>query len=212
MNALLQDLRFAFRRLRKALGFSLMVVLTLAFGIGATTSIFSLIEGILLRPLPFNDPNRLVLLGDHLQTGSGTSVTAREIGTYAAANSAFSSVGGYIPDSYEISGGETPEQVKAARFTTGVFTTLGVGPILGRVFTQQEENAHQPLAVISYALWRTRYHHDPGILSTSITLDRRPYSIIGVMPRGFEFPLEDGRLDQVQLWVPMSLTPEELAD
>ena len=212
MNALLQDLRFAFRRLRKALGFSLMVVLTLAFGIGATTSIFSLIEGILLRPLPFNDPNRLVLLGDHLQTGSGTSVTAREIGTYAAANSAFSSVGGYIPDSYEISGGETPEQVKAARFTTGVFTTLGVRPILGRVFTQQEENAHQPLAVISYALWLTRYHHDPGILSTSITLDRRPYSIIGVMPRGFEFPLEDGRLDQVQLWVPMSLTPEELAD
>ncbi len=212
MNALLQDLRFAFRRLRKAPGFSLIVVLTLAFGIGATTTIFSLIEGILLRPLPFNVPDRLVLLGDHLQNGSGASVTAREIDAYAAANSAFSSVGGYIPESYEISGGETPDQVKAARFTTGVFTTLGVRPILGRVFTQQEENAHEPLAVISYALWLTRYHHDPGILGTSITLDRRPYSIIGVMPRGFEFPLEDGRVDQVQLWVPMSLTPEELAD
>ena len=89
MNALAQDLRLAFRRLRKAPGFTLIVVLTLAFGIGSTTSIFSLIEGILLRPLPFNDPDRLVLLGDHLQNGSGTSVTAREIGTYAAANSAF---------------------------------------------------------------------------------------------------------------------------
>jgi putative ABC transport system permease protein len=212
MNALAQDLRFAFRRLRKAPGFSLIVILTLAFGIGATTAIFSLVEGILLRPLPFRDPDRLVLLGDHLQNEPNTSVTAREIGTYAAATSAFSSVGGYIPDSYEIAGGATPEEVKAARFTTSVFTTLGIRPILGRVFTQQEEDAHEPLAVISYALWLTRYHRDLGILGSSITLDRRPYSIIGVMPRGFEFPLEDGHLDQVQLWVPMSLTPEELSE
>jgi len=209
---LAQDVRFAFRRLRKAPAFSLTVILTLAFGIGAATAIFSLVEGILLRPLPFNDPDRLVLLGDHLRDGPGTSVTAREIGTYAAASSAFSSVGGYTPDSYEISGGATPEEVKAARLTTGVFRTLGVRPILGRVFTSQEEDAHEALAVISYALWLTRYHRDPGILGTSITLDRRPYSIIGVMPRGFEFPLEDGHLDQVQLWVPMSLTPEELSE
>src|SRR5258705_6826576 len=143
MYALAQDLRFAFRQLRKAPGFSLTVVLTLALGIGATTAIFSLVEGILLRPLPFRDPDRLVLLGDHLRDGPGTSVTAREIGTYAAANSAFSSVGGDIADSFEISGGATPEVVKAARFTTGVFTTLGVSPILGRVFTQQEEDAHE---------------------------------------------------------------------
>jgi predicted permease len=212
MNDIVQDLRFAFRRLRKAPGFSLIVVITLAFGIGATTAIFSLVEGILLRPLPFSDPDRLVLLGDHLQNGPNISVTAREIGTYAAASSAFSSVGGYIPVSYEISGGATPEEVKAARFTTGVFTTLGIRPILGRVFTQQEEDGQEPVAVISYALWLTRYHRDPAILDSSVTLDRRPYSIIGVMPRGFEFPLEDGRLDQAKLWVPMSLTPEELSE
>ena len=212
MNVLAADVRFAFRRLRKAPGFSLMVVLTLAFGIGATTAIFSLVEGILLRPLPFNNPNQLVLLGDHLRDGPGTSVTAREIGTYAAASSAFESMGGYIPVGYEISGGATPEEVNAARFTTGVFTTLGIRPILGRVFTQREEDSHEQLAVISYALWLTRYHRDPGILGTSMTLDRRPYTIIGVMPRDFEFPLEDGRLDQVQLWVPMSFTPEELAE
>src|SRR6478672_593620 len=150
---LAQDVRCAFRRLRKAPAFSLTVILTLAFGIGAATAIFSLVEGILLRPLPFNDPDRLVLLGDHLRDGPGTSVTAREIGTYAAASSAFSSVGGYTPDSYEISGGATPEEVKAARLTTGVFRTLGVRPILGRVFTSQEEDAHEALAVISYALW-----------------------------------------------------------
>ena len=209
---LAQDARFAFRRLRKAPGFSLIVVLTLAFGIGSATAIFSLVEGILLRPLPFDDPDRLVLLGDHLRDGFGTSVTAREISTYATASSAFSSTGGYIPIGYEISGGATPERVNTARFTASVFPTLGVRPILGRVFTQQEDDAHQPLAVISYALWLTRYQRDPGILGSSITLDRRPYTIIGVMPRNFEFPLEDGRLDQVQLWVPMSFTPEELAE
>jgi predicted permease len=198
--------------LRKAPGFSLTVVLTLTFGIGATTAIFSLVEGILLRPLPFSIPDRLVLLGDHLQNGPNTPVTAREIGTYAAATGAFSSLGGYIPVSYEISGGATPEELNAARFTAGVFPTLGIRPILGRVFTQEEENAREQLAVISYALWLTRYHRDPGILGTSITLDRNPYSIIGVMPRGFEFPLEDGRLAQAQVWVPMSLTSEELSD
>ena len=109
-------------------------------------------------------------------------------------------------------GGATPEEVHAARFTAGVFPTLGVPPILGRVFTQQEEDAHQPLAVISYALWLNRYHRDPHVLGSTIDLDRRPYTIIGVMPRSFEFPLEDGQLDQAQLWVPMSLTPDELAD
>ena len=212
MNAFALDFRLAFRRLCKAPGFSLVVVLTLAFGIGATCSIFSLVEGILLRPLPFHDPDRLVLLGDHLRDGPNVSVTAREIRTYAEASSAFSSVGGYIPVSYEISGGATPEEVKAARFTTSVFTTLGVRPVLGRLFTQQEEDAHAPLAVISYSLWLTRYQRDPRVLGSSITLDRKPYSIIGVMPRGFEFPLEDGRLEQAQLWVPMSFTPEELSE
>jgi predicted permease len=198
--------------LRKAPGFSVTVVLTLALGVGATTAIFSLVEGILLRPLPFRDAGRLVLLGDHLAGGRSTPVTAREIGTYSNATSAFSSLGGYDTTSYELSGGEIPEEVNAARFTAGVFPTLGVDPALGRVFTEQEEDAHQPLAVISYALWLNRYHRDPHILGSAIVLDRRPYSIIGVMPRSFAFPLEDGQLDQTQLWVPMSLTPDELSD
>jgi predicted permease len=207
-----QDFRFAFRQLGKAPGLTLSVVLTLALGIGATTAIFSLVEGILLRPLPFSDPDRLVLVGDHLGGGPNTPVTAREIGTYSTATSAFLSLGGYIPTNYELSGRATPEEIDAARFTAGVFPTLGVRPILGRVFTQQEEDAHQPLAVISYALWINRYHRDPQVLGSSIDLDRRLYTIIGVMPRSFEFPLVDGHLDQSQLWVPMSLTPDELSD
>jgi putative ABC transport system permease protein len=194
-------------------GVSLTVIVILALGIGATTAMFSLVEGILLRPLPFNNPGRLVLVGDHLNGGTpGIPVTAREIGAYASGASAFSLLGGYITSTFEVSGGATPEEVSAARLTAGVFPTLGVRPILGRVFTQPEEDAHQPVAVISYALWLNRYRRDPHVLGSSISLDRKAYSIIGVMARGFEFPLATGHLNQAQLWVPMSLTPEELSD
>jgi putative ABC transport system permease protein len=212
MLGLAQNFRFAFRRLRKTPGFTITVILTLALGIGATTAIFSLVEGILLRPLPFSNPDRLVLLGDHLGAGPNTPVTAREIAIYANATSAFSSLGGYTDSSYELSGAATPEQVKAARMSAGLFPTLGVPPILGRVFTPQEEAGHQPFAVLSYSLWSTRYHRDPHVLGSAIELDRRPYTIIGVMPRSFEFPLQTGHLDQAQLWVPLALTPDELSD
>jgi predicted permease len=211
MYAFTQDLRFAFRQLRKAPGVSLTVVLTLALGIGATTAMFSLVEGILLRPLPFKDPDRLVLVGDHLGNRPNISVTAPEIETYSKATNAFSSLGGYLFADYEVSGNATPEQVHGVRFTARVFSTLDVGPILGRVFTSQEDDAHEPVAVISYALWMNRYQRDPHVLGSSIVLDRKAYSIIGVMPRSFEFPLVDGHLDQAQIWVPMSLTPEELS-
>lgn len=200
-----------FRHLRRTPGFTMTVVLTLALGIGATTAIFSLVEGVLLRPLPFSDPDRLVVLGDHLRSGPG-SVTAREIGTYSNSTTAFSAMGGYIGREFEVSGGATPEQVNAVRQTAGVFPTLGVHPILGRLFTREEDDSHQPVAVISYALWTSRYQRDPNVVGSSIVLDRKPYTIIGVMPRDFEFPLTAGHLDQAQLWVPMSFTLEELSD
>ncbi len=212
MYVLTQNLQFTLRQLRRTRAFTLAVVLTLALGIGATTSIFSLVEGVLLRPLPFQDADRLVLLGDHLGGRPGMSVRAREIATYTRATQAFSSLGGYITASYELSGGAQPEQINAARLNSGMFPTLGVQPIIGRVFTPQEDDARQPVAVISYALWTDRYHRDPHVLGNTIVLDRKPYSVIGVMPRGFEFPLQFGRLYQAQLWVPLSLSPDELSD
>jgi putative ABC transport system permease protein len=212
MDAFAHDLRYASRQLRKTPGFTLTVVLTLGLGIGATTAIFSLVEGILLRPLPFSDPERLVLLGDHIGGGPNIPVTAREIGTYSTASGAFSSIGGYTGATYEFSGGAIPEEIHAARLTPGVFPTLGVSPTLGRVFTQQEDDSHQSLAVISYALWLNRYHRDPHVIDSSIVLNRKAYTIIGVMPRGFEFPLQPGHLNQAQLWVPMSFTSDDLSD
>jgi putative ABC transport system permease protein len=212
MHALTQSLQFTFRQLRRTYAFTLTVVFTLALGIGATTAMFSLVEGILLRPLPFQDAKRLVLLGDHLGDQPGMSVRAREIAMYTSATQAFSSLGGFITTSFELSGGAQPEQINAARVNSGMLPTLGVQPILGRVFTPEEEGARQPVAVISYALWTDRYHRDPNVLGISIVLDRKPYSVIGVMPRGFEFPLQLGSLDRAQLWVPLSLSPDELSD
>ena len=209
---MMKSLRFAWRQMWKAPGFTLTVVLTLALGIGATTAIFSLVEGVLLRPLPFQDADRLVLLGDHLGNNPGISVTAREIGRYAEGAGAFSSMGGYITSDFEISGGAEPEELNVGRVNATVFTTLGVQPIVGRVFSRAEEDARQPLAVISYALWMNRYHRDPSVLGNSIVLDRKPYAVIGVMPRSFEFPAEGGRVNQVQLWIPLSLTPDELSE
>src|SRR5579864_7892092 len=208
----MRDFRLALRQLRKAPGFSLTIVVTLALGIGGTTAIFSLVQGVLLRPLPFSHPDHLVILGDHLGDNTGTSVSAREIGIYSTATEAFSETGGYIQTSYEVSSGATPEHVNAARLTAGVFSTLGVSPILGRTFTKQEDENHEPVAVISYGLWLSRFHRDREVLGRAVVLDRRAYSIIGVMPRGFDFPPVDGYLNQAQLWVPLSLTADELSD
>jgi putative ABC transport system permease protein len=212
MFGLANDLRLALRRFRKNPAFTLAIVLTLALGIGATTAIFSLVEGVLLRPLPFKDPERLVLLGEHLGGRPGMSVRAREIATYTGATQAFSSLGGYITASFELSGKQRPEEIDAARLNSETFAALGVQPALGRLFTTEEENARQSLAVISYSLWTNRFHRDHNVVGTSIVLDRKPYLVIGVMPRSFEFPLALGTLSGTQVWVPMSLTPDELSE
>lgn len=212
MQSFIRDVHQAARQLRKSPGFSLTVVLALGLGIGATTAIFSLVEAILLRPLPYADPDRLVLLGDHIGNSPHMPVTAREIATYSTATSAFSSVGGFATTEFELSGAGNPQQIDAARLNAGVFPTLGVQPVLGRTFTQQEEDAHAPVAVITDRLWMNRFHRDPQILGRSVILSRKAYTIIGVMPRNFDFPIEQGSLHPIQLWVPLSLTADELSD
>jgi putative ABC transport system permease protein len=214
MYGLMLNLRLALRQLRRTPGFALTVVLTLALGIGATTAIFSLVEGVLLRPLPFHDPDGLINISDSLNAESlidDAGVTAAEIRTYLHDTTSFSSLGGYTGFSYELSGRGEPVMVNAARMTAGVFPTLSVAPLMGRVFTQQEDEGHATVAVLSYRIWRNRFHGNPGILGTKILLDRKPYVIIGIMPRNFEFPLVAGRLNQSELWVPMSFTPDELS-
>lgn len=212
MRRVAQEIRFALRRLCKAPGFTLTVVITLALGIGATAAVFSLIESILLRPFAFPHSERLVILGDHIGNGVQTPVTARDIGIYASNASAFSSMGAFAATTYELSGGASPEEIAGARLNSTVFATLQMQPELGRVFTPQEEEAHHPVALISDALWLNHFHRDPRVLGTALELDRKAYTIIGVMPQSFVFPIDAGRLNQAQLWVPLSLTSDELSE
>jgi predicted permease len=215
MQNLLFDLRFVLRQLRKSQGFAAAAVLMLAFGIGATTAIFSIVEGVLLRPLPFPDPDRLMVLADRIEGTDfgGTSeagVTVPDIRTYTRDTKSFDGLGGYIFSRYELSGAGDAARVNAARMTAGVFSALAVQPALGRVFTVDEDEHNQQVVVLSYAIWKTRFNANPQILGAKVLLDRKPYIVIGVMPREFEFPLVAGQLNRTALWVPMSFTADEL--
>jgi putative ABC transport system permease protein len=211
------DLRFSLRQLRKSLGFTITAILMLAFGIGATTAIFSIVEGVLLRPLPFPNSDRLMVLSDHLQGievgggGDEVGVTVPDIKAYTRDTHAFTALGGYQGAAYELSGNGDPAQVNASHLTAGVFSALEVAPELGRVFTTDEDEHHQQVVVLSDATWRNRFHADAEIIGSKILLDRKPYIVIGVMPRGFEFPLVPGQLNRSELWTPMSFMPSELA-
>jgi predicted permease len=216
MSTFLLDLKFAFRQLHKSPGFSATAVLMLAFGIGATTAIFSIVEGVLLRPLPFPEPDRLVVLADRLQGadvgGNGEAgVTVPDIRAYSRDTHSFAALGGYQYAGFELSGNGDPAQITAARMTAGVFSALATPPLLGRVYTQQEDDQSQQVVVLSYSGWQNRFHGDPKILGTKILLDRKPYLVIGVMPRNFEFPLTSGHLNRIEVWVPMSFRPDELS-
>jgi len=215
MRGVVSDLRLVWRQLLKSPGFSITAVLMLAFGIGATTAIFSVVDGVLLRPLPFPHAERLVTLGDQV---AGTNwgehdsgpVTAHEVVTYQRELRSFSSLGGYGFEGLNLSGAGQPAVISAARMTPSVFSVLGVGPLMGHVFTQQEDTQHALVAVLSYRTWKSRFDGDRNILGTKILLDRKPYIVIGVMPRDFAFPLTNDKW-QVDLWVPMSFAPDELA-
>src|SRR5215475_967890 len=148
----LQDTRYTFRQLRKSPGFTATAILMLALGIGATTAIFSIVEAVLLRPLPFPDPDRLVILGDVLEGRSRcascaeSSVTAPDIRNYMRDTQSFSYLGGYRGRLFELSGTGEPAAVNGTRMSAQVFAALGVTPLLGRAFTEQEEKENQPVA------------------------------------------------------------------
>jgi predicted permease len=210
----IQDIRYTLRQLRKSPGFTVTAILMLALGIGATTAIFSIVMGVLLRPLPFPDPDRLVVVGDILEGSNGafrdqSRVTAPDIRNYMRDTRSFSNLGGYQGAGFELSGTGDPTAVRATRMSGEVFAALRAAPLLGRAFTQEEDEQHQPVTVLSYGMWRNRFQGDAEILGRKILLDRKPYTVIGVMPRDFEFPLMPGHLNHSELWVPLSLAPEE---
>ena len=214
--SLARDLKIAVRHLLKSPGFAAIAILMLALGIGATTAIFSIVESVLMRPLPFPESDRLMVLADIIQGaevgGNGEAgVTVPDIRNYTRDTHSFTSLGGYQGTGFELSGLGEPAILNSTRMTGGIFPALGVQPMLGRVFTQQEDDQKQQVAVLSYATWQSRFHGDRNIVGQKILLDRKPYIVIGVMPRNFEFPLVPGHLNRSELWVPMSFTEQELS-
>ena len=208
---MLTELRYVLRRLRNSPGFTLTAVLTLAVGIGGVTAVFSIVYAVLLRPLPFHDPAQLVRLHEGIvHQFDEAEMPPPDVITFQRENRAFTGVAGFISAGYEFTGAGEPFMARAERVSASLFPVLGIKPLLGRTFTKQEDGAAAPVAVISYALWRDRFQSNPSVLGRTVDLDRRPYTIIGVMPRSFEFPLDPGRLSQRDLWVPLSLTPQEM--
>ncbi len=208
---LICDLRFGLRQLKKSPGFAATAVLTLSLGIGGVTAVFSVVYAVLLRPLPYPQASRLVVLHEAMaHFGGAANLSAPDVPVYQRNSHAFTAVAGFIGEGYDVTGAGEPFRADAERVSAQMFPVLGVAPLLGRRFTRQEDENSASVAVISYSLWKERFGGSQHVLGRTIDLDLRPYTIIGVMPRGFETPSGLGAIAAHDLWVPLSLTPTEL--
>jgi predicted permease len=216
IERLSQDLRYTVRTARKNPGFAGLAILTMALGIGANTAMFSVIDAVLLRRPPYFEPDRLVTLRQRFPKMSDVTLGAAqaEYLDYRDRTRAFSSIAGYEDVAFDLTGDGEPLRVQAARATYTLFSALGVSPIAGRVFTQDEDRANAPgVAVISYEFWQQRFSGTPNAIGTSIRLNGQPYTIVGIMPRGFEFPLSPASVGEPPaLWVPMAFTAKQIED
>jgi putative ABC transport system permease protein len=209
---MLEDLRYGLRLLTKNAAFTTVAVFTLALAIGANAAIFSLVSAVLLRPLPYPNPEQLVGLGQWRdQKGEGyiqTGVSAPNIVDIAKAG-VFHNVAYYRWSRFNITHGDRPQTVQGIKASAELLPMFGVSPLLGRVFTEEEmEAGRDRSAVIGYRLWQTRYAADPAILGKTIELDQRSYTIVGVMPASFRFTWDQ----EVDVFVPLVLTPEERSE
>jgi len=198
MQTLLQDLRYGARMLLKKPGFTLIAVITLALGIGANTAIFSVVNAVLLRPLPYDEADRLVHLRERHPQYEEMSISYPNFTDWRARNRVFESIGVYNFGSYNLTGGGEPERLQAAQGSADLFAALRVRAALGRVFTNEEDKpGGAPVVVLSHDLWQRRFGGDPNILNQSLTLNDRPYTVIGVLPPTFRIER------RVALWVPV---------
>jgi putative ABC transport system permease protein len=204
----MKDLRFAARSFLKNPGFSLVAILALALGIGANSAMFSVVDAILLKPLPYAKPDQLVWVTQNIPMFHADMATSLDYWEWRAQTQLFDDVATYDAKNFNLVGSGEPEQVVAEGVSASFFRTLGVSVSLGRAFTQEED---QPgganVVILSQAMFRGRYAGNPAILGQTIRLDDNPYTVIGVMPASFRFP-EDR---QVDLLIPLQLKHETLA-
>jgi predicted permease len=206
LSELKQDVMFAFRHLFKNPGFTIVAVLTLALGIGATTAIFSAVRAVVLRPLPVPQPERIFAISETWRDRNG-NVSAGNFTDAVAANTAFSDMTAIQYSSFNITDNASADRVIGARTTASFWKVFAVSPAMGRVFgTQEDQPGHERVVVLSHRLWRDRFGADPTVVGRQTRLNGTPYEIIGVMPSSFDFTE-----DSEQLWVPIAFTPERKA-
>ena len=214
MTGFLGDIRYAVRLTQKNPGFTALAVVTLAFGIGAVTSIFSLVNGVLLQPLPYAQPDRLAMLSESFPRMETTAVpfSAPDYDAVARLNRSLAETAAFENRQIELSGIEQPEQVDAVAATANLFSLLGIQPALGRVFTTEEERQRREVAVISHGLWRRAYGSDTKVLGRQLRLNRVNYSIVGVLPASIEFPPRGIPYNNhpADVFTPRSFSSEEL--
>lgn len=205
---ILQEVSYAFRSLRRTPGFAVVAVLTLALGVGVNTAIFSVVHAMLLRPLPYADPDRLVYIWE---TRTSQEFRQREasypnFADWQKQNSSFESLAGYNSTNFTLIGGDSPERISATRITSNFFTTLGVRPALGRDFRSEEEQASAtPVMLISYGFWQRYFAGSADALGQTVNLSGVQYTVIGVLPQSFQFALNT----RSEAWLPLAMTPDQ---
>ncbi len=209
MQTIWQDLRYAARMLAKNPGFTAVAVLTLALGIGANTAIFTVVYGVLLRPLPFPEPDRIVQMAEAYKTQSDEmDLTWKQLEHLREFGQLFEHIAGYTDAGYNLSTGTQAEHVRGNPVSAEYFQVLGVRPSLGRDFLPEEDRGDgQHVVILSHSLWKRRFGGDSTAVGKTILLNGDPYTVIGVMPAGFgpqvNSPLNRGR--SVDLWIPLAL-------
>jgi predicted permease len=224
MQTLLQDLRYALRQLRKAPGFAVTAVLTLALGIGVTTAIFTLVYDVLLRPLPYTQAEQLVVMEEQVAEFRDMypklPVNANHFVTWQQNAHSIQSMAIMGQESMPLGMGGHPLQADVVNATPGIFAVLSTAPQLGRVFsTQEAQPGHEHVVVLMNDLWRTQFHSDPAILGKTITLNGFPFTVIGIMPRSFHLPIAPGfwgensdRAIPAEALVPLAFSKEQLQE
>ena len=213
LETLAKDARYALRGLRQSPGFTTVAVLSLALGIGAATAVFSVVNAILLRPLPYAEPERVITVGltDPNSKDSDFAISAPLFEIFRREAGSLEDASLFIDWNFSLAGEGEPERIPSARVSASLFHVLGVAPQLGRAFTPDEDQpGRENVVLISDRLWRRRFNADPGVLGRTITLNDRPHTIIGVMPPAFQFP-NGPELPYIrgfppaQIWRPMAL-------
>lgn len=201
-----RDLRFGLRSLLRSPGFAMVAILCLALGIGANAALFSVLNAVLLRPLPFTEPDRLVRIFETFGDGGHGSVSVPNFRDWAEQSTGFEQIAAYQMGSRNLQSTGDPERVRAVEATSNLFSLLGARPLLGRAFDpEMDEPGKTKVAVVSEELWRTRLGGDPSLVGSTVRLDGIPYTVIGVMPALFDFPAGGSSTD---VWVLFEPSPE----